>query len=119
MNEQTGDLTIEFNGKVYEITVDDILAALKLPTYEGPPDNLINETIFKFIRKFNYNGETNKIRGLFETNLKKEWNFFFDCISRCFMKKITNFDVLPFASLKIRHDLIYSGNFDAILFYNS
>ncbi|KAK1355275.1 hypothetical protein POM88_048531 [Heracleum sosnowskyi] len=35
------------------------------------------------------------------TKLKKEWNFFFDTISRCFLNKTSNFDALPSGSLKI------------------
>lgn len=45
-------------------------------------------------------------------NLRKEWNFFFDCITRTFQKKVTNWDAIPMDSLQIGYSLLYGSNFD-------
>lgn len=57
--------TFEFDGEKFEITSDVVVKALHLPTLDGPPDNITNETIFKFVRNLGYNGETTKIGGMF------------------------------------------------------
>ncbi|MGI4673472.1 hypothetical protein ACR2XN_28815, partial [Klebsiella pneumoniae] len=44
--------------------------------------------------------------------LRKEWSFFFDCITRAFGKKITNWDAIPLDSLQIGYSLLYGSNFD-------
>lgn len=46
VNEKTGDVTFEYNGQTYEITPDVIIATLKLPGCNGPPDSCNNETLF-------------------------------------------------------------------------
>lgn len=45
-------------------------------------------------------------------HLRKEWAFFFDCITRAFGKKITNWDAIPIDSLQIGYSLLYGSNFD-------
>ncbi|KAK1387901.1 hypothetical protein POM88_016079 [Heracleum sosnowskyi] len=75
-------------------------------------DPASNSTLFEFVTKLGYNGEVKRYDNLFRTKLKREWNFFFDTISRCFLNKTSNFDALPSGSLKIGYSLIHSTVFD-------
>ncbi|WOG95323.1 hypothetical protein DCAR_0414638 [Daucus carota subsp. sativus] len=54
-----------------------------------------------------YKGEHTKIGSLQRALVKKQWNFFFDCISRCFLNKVSGFDALPSGSLQIPYSLIH------------
>ena len=49
---------------------------------------------------------------LVRTKLKKEWNFFFDCIDRCFTNKCSNYDALNHLVQHIGYSLIHNANFD-------
>lgn len=112
VDEKTSDFSFEYVGKRYDVNADLINIALRLPAFEGPPDNYTNETLFQLLRTLVYTGETTKIGGLLRKKLKKKWNFHFDCISRFFLDRINNFEALPSVSLKIVYSLIYSGSFD-------
>lgn len=54
---KTRDLTFKFNWKMYEIIADVILAVSKLPACDKAPDNVVNNKLFKFIKRLGYNGE--------------------------------------------------------------
>ena len=46
------------------------------------------------------------------TKLRKEWNFYFDCIGHCFTNKCSNFDALNHLVQHIGYSLIHNVNFD-------
>ena len=49
---------------------------------------------------------------LSRTKLRKEWNFFIDCIGRCFTIKCSNYDALNHFFQHIGYSLIHNVNFD-------
>ncbi|KAK1360969.1 hypothetical protein POM88_045443 [Heracleum sosnowskyi] len=106
-------MNFEFNGVTYNVTPTVIEEALHLPILcDSVPDVITDSTLFEFVAKLGYNGEVKSYGNLFKTKLKKEWNFFFDSISRCFLNKTSNFDDLPSGSLKFGYSLIHSTVFD-------
>ncbi|KAL8136224.1 hypothetical protein AgCh_010717 [Apium graveolens] len=112
VNETNTAFSFEYKGRGYEVDADVLIQALRLPACDGAPDNYATEQLFDMLRTLNYKGDFTIIGKLTRTKLKREWNFFFDCISRCFLNKTTNFDALSSTSLKIGYSLLYSGNFD-------
>ena len=106
-------MTFQYNGTTYRVTPKIVEEALHLPSLNGAnPDDVSDSTLFELVTKLGYIGEAKRFGNLFRTKLKKEWNFFFDTISRCFLNKTSNFDALPSGSLKIGYSLIYSTVFD-------
>ncbi|KAK1380079.1 hypothetical protein POM88_026823 [Heracleum sosnowskyi] len=111
----TGTILMQFesNGVTHHVTPAVIEEALHLPILgEKVPRVISDSALFEFVKKLGYNGEVKRYGNLFRTKLKKEWNFFFDTISRCFLNKTSNFDALPSGSLKIGYSLIHSTVFD-------
>ncbi|KAK1394455.1 hypothetical protein POM88_013511 [Heracleum sosnowskyi] len=106
-------MSFEYNGITHYVTPEIVEEALHLPVLgDAIPDNVSDSTPFEFVTKLSYNGEVKRYGNLFRTKLKKEWNFFFETISRCFLNKTSNFDALPSGSLKIGYSLIHSTVFD-------
>ena len=87
--------------------------ALHLPKHgKITPTKLTNYEILDFLKTLGYASDDTKIRSFQRSLVKKEWNFFFDCISRCFLNKVSNFDALPKGSLQIGYSLIHNTLFD-------
>ncbi|KAK1359862.1 hypothetical protein POM88_044336 [Heracleum sosnowskyi] len=106
-------MSFEYDGVTHYVTPAILEEALHLPIVgDAVPDNVSDSTLFEFVTKLGYNGEVKRYGNLFRTKLKREWNFFFDTISRCFLNKTSNFDALPSGSLKIGSSLIHSTVFD-------
>ncbi|KAK1394056.1 hypothetical protein POM88_013112 [Heracleum sosnowskyi] len=106
-------MNFEFKGVTYHVTLVVVEEALHLPVLgDSIPDNVTDSTLFEFVTKLGYNGQVKRYGNLFRTKIKKEWNFFFDTISRCFLNKTSNFDALPSGYLKIGYSLIHSTVFD-------
>ncbi|KAK1372806.1 hypothetical protein POM88_028999 [Heracleum sosnowskyi] len=66
----------------------------------------------RMMREIGYSGSLARIGQLKRPLLRKEWSFFFDCITRAFGKKSKNWDAIPIDSLQIRYSLLYGNNFD-------
>ncbi|KAK1356058.1 hypothetical protein POM88_049314 [Heracleum sosnowskyi] len=106
-------MSFEHNEITHYVTPAIVEEALHLPVLgDAIPANVSDSTLFEFVTKLGYNGELKRYGNLYRTKLKKEWNFFFDTISRCFLNKTSNFDVVPSGSLKIGYSLIHSTVFD-------
>ena len=112
VNATNTGFSFEFKGHMYEVDVDVLVQALRLPACDGAPNNYTTEQLFDMLRTLNYKGDITTIGKLTRTKLKRKWNFFFNCINGCFLNKITNFDALPSTSLKIGYSLLHFGNFD-------
>ncbi|KAK1378500.1 hypothetical protein POM88_025244 [Heracleum sosnowskyi] len=106
-------MNFEWNGANHCVTLAIVEEALHLHVLgDAVPDNVSDSTLFEFVTKLGYNGEVKRYGNLFRTKLKRELNYFFDTISRCFLNKTSNFDAMPSGSLKIGYSLIYSQVFD-------
>ena len=67
----------------------------------------------KFLSKsLGYNGDTSNLGKLVRAKLRKEWNFYFDCITKCFTNKSSNFDALTQTAQQIRFCLFQNTDFD-------
>ena len=76
----------------YVITPDVVREALHLPHVTSFAPIYPDDEIKTFIESLGYNGETSKLGRLVRAKLRKEWNFYFDCIAKCFTNKSSNFD---------------------------
>ena len=84
-----------FNNIKYVVTAEIMEKALHLPKHgKITPTKLTNYEILDFLKTLGYASDDTKIRSFQRSLVKKEWNFFFDCISRCFLNKVSNFDAL-------------------------
>ena len=64
-----------------------------------------------FIESLGYNGDTSKLGKLVRAKLRKEWNFYFDCIAKCFTNKSSNFDALTQTTQQIGYCLFQNTDF--------
>ena len=101
-----------YDEKEYSITPSVVVKALQLPevsSYDlSYPDDLIRE----FIGSLGYNGDRSKLGKLVRAKLRKEWNFFFDCIGKCFTNKCSNYDALTQTTQQIGYSIVHNLNFD-------
>ena len=107
-----GNIIFTYADNTFVITRDVIVKALRLP--EGLSTNVsYSETEMKnFITHIGYYGDMRRMGRLVRTKLKEEWNFYFDCIGRCFTNKCSNFDALNHLVQHIGYSLIHNANFD-------
>ncbi|KAK1361759.1 hypothetical protein POM88_046233 [Heracleum sosnowskyi] len=66
----------------------------------------------RMMREIGYSGPLARTGNLKRPFLRKEWSFFFNCITRAFGKKCTNWDAIPIDSLQIGYSLLYGAHFD-------
>ena len=101
--------SFEFNNIKYVVTAEIMKKALHLPKHGTiTPTKLTNDELLDFLKTLGYASDATKIGSLQRSLGKKEWNFFFDNISRCLLNKVSNFDALPSGSLQIGYSLIRS-----------
>ncbi|KAK1368903.1 hypothetical protein POM88_034995 [Heracleum sosnowskyi] len=111
---ETGNPSIifEFEETEYVITAGTIRAAMGFPEYPSYTVGMGDEDLIRMMREIGYSGPLTKIGQLKRLFLRKEWSFFFDCITRTFGKKCTNWDAIPTDSLQIGYSLLYDNHFD-------
>ncbi|KAK1391984.1 hypothetical protein POM88_011040 [Heracleum sosnowskyi] len=111
---ETGNSSIifEFEETEYVITAGTVRAAMGFPEYPSYTIGMGDSDLLRMMREIGYSGPLNKIGQLKRPFLRKEWSFFFDCITRTFGKKCTNWDAIPTDSLQIGYSLFYDNHFD-------
>ncbi|KAK1381633.1 hypothetical protein POM88_028377 [Heracleum sosnowskyi] len=111
---ETGSPSIifEYEETEYVITAGTIRAAIGFPEFSSYTIGMGDEDLIRMMRKIGYSGPLTKIGQLKRPFLRKEWSFFFDCITRTFGKKCTNWDAIPTDSLQIGYSLLYDNHFD-------
>ena len=96
----------------YMVTPTTVRRALHLPedvTFTGA----VNEVLLQnMMASMGYEASLAKMGGLCRKHLRKEWSFFFDCITRAFCNKCSNFDAIPILSQQIGYSLIHSTHFE-------
>ena len=81
-------ITFTHAEKEFVITPDVIRKALHLPQVSSyAPVYTLMKKLKSFIDSLGYNGDTSKLGRLIRAKLRKEWNFYFDCIAKCFTNK--------------------------------
>ena len=96
----------------YSITPDVVREALHLPKVSSFAPLSPDDEIKNFIESLGYNGDTSKLGKLVRAKLRKEWNFYFDCIAKCFTNKSSNFDALTQTTQQIEYCLFQNTDFD-------
>ncbi|KAK1380289.1 hypothetical protein POM88_027033 [Heracleum sosnowskyi] len=85
-------IIFEFEETEYVITAGTVRAAMGFPEYPSYTIGMGDSDLLRMMREIGYSGPLNKIGQLKRPFLRKEWSFFFDCITRTFGKKCTNWD---------------------------
>ena len=107
-----GNIKFKYADKEYIITPEVVRQALKLPEVNSYAPVYPDEEIKTFIKTLGYNGDTSKLGKLIRAKLRKEWNFYFDCILKCFTNKSSNFDALTQTAQQIGYCLFNNTDFD-------
>ena len=109
---QEDSIKFTYADKEYVITPDVVRQALKLPEVTSYAPSYPDDEIKNFIESLGYNGDTSKLGKLVRAKLRKEWNFYFDCITKCFTNKSSNFDALTQTAQQIGYCLFNNTDFD-------
>ena len=105
-------IKFKFADKEYVITSEVVRQALRLPEVTSFAPLYPDEEIKSFINSLGYNRDTSKLGKLVRDKLRKEWNFYFDCIAKCFTNKSSNFDALTQTAQQIGYCLFNNTDFD-------
>ncbi|KAK1360617.1 hypothetical protein POM88_045091 [Heracleum sosnowskyi] len=108
----TPSILFEFQETEYVITPGMVRAAMGFGEHTAYTIVVGDAELLRMMREIGYGGSLDKIGQLKRPFLRKEWSFFFDCITRTFGKKCTNWDAIPTDSLQIGYSLLYGNNFD-------
>ncbi|KAL1811578.1 hypothetical protein ACET3Z_021643 [Daucus carota] len=105
-------LTCNYEGQEYAITPATIRKALHLPEEKKFDSSVPTQTLRDMMIFLGYTASTDKMGELKRPHLCKEWSFFYDCITRAFGNKCSNFDAIPIFSQQIGYFLIHNLKFD-------
>ncbi|KAK1360927.1 hypothetical protein POM88_045401 [Heracleum sosnowskyi] len=109
----TPSIVFEFQETEYVITPGTVRAAMGFGEHNAYTIAVGDADLLRMMREIAYGGSLTKIGQLKRPFLRKEWSFFFDCITRTFGKKCTNWDAIPTDSLQIGYSLLYGTHFDS------
>ncbi|KAK1403291.1 hypothetical protein POM88_002896 [Heracleum sosnowskyi] len=104
-------IIFEVQGEEFIVTPTTVRDALGLEDFNAFT-TVGDFELVRMMREIGYSGPLSKIGQLKRPLLRKEWSFFFDCITRAFGKKCTNWDAIPMDSLQIGYSLLYGSQFD-------
>ena len=107
-----GDIFFTYAANTFVITKDVIVKALQLPEDQSAAVSYSETEMREFLTQIGYTGDMRRMGRLVRTKLRKEWNFYFDCIGRCFTNKCSNFDALNHLVQHIGYSLLHNTNFD-------
>ena len=101
-----------YEGEEYFVTPATVRTAFNLPELDTAYITNGDANLRTMMTDLGYSESLEKLGQLKRPGLRREWSFFFDCITRAFQKKSTNWDAIPMDMLQIGYSLIYSTNFD-------
>ena len=110
--DDNGDIIFTYAANTFVITRDVIMKALRLPEGQSANVSYSENEMKVFLTQLGYTGDMHRMGCLVRTKLWKEWNFYFDCIGRCFTNKCSNFDALNHLVQHIGYSLIPNAKFD-------
>lgn len=108
----TPSIVFTANEVDYYVTPLTVRKALHLPEAVTFTPAVGVELLQIMMASLGYEKSLAKMGDLFRKHLRKEWSFFFDCITKAFSNKCSNFDTLPILSQQIGYALIHSTHFD-------
>ena len=94
-------LTCDYEGQEYFVSPATVRKALHLPEHNKFDSSVPTQTLRDMMTFFGYAASTDKMGELKRPHLCKEWSFFYDCITRAFGNKCSNFDAIPIFSQQI------------------
>ena len=100
-------LTFNLNGKSYSIDGDVLSTCLNFfaNTHTSSP----TETEIKvMLNDINYVELESNLGKIVRKKLRKEWSYFFDCIIKVFIEKISNFDVITQVVQEIAYGVLFN-----------
>ncbi|KAL8107130.1 hypothetical protein AgCh_023792 [Apium graveolens] len=95
----------------YVVTLSTVRQALQLPedcVYSTVDDSVLQNMMVSL----GYEGTLTKLGQLKRSFIRREWSFFFDCITKAFANKCSNFDAIPIFSQQIGYALLNHTDFD-------
>ncbi|KAL8146507.1 hypothetical protein AgCh_004291 [Apium graveolens] len=107
----TPSIVFEVGDSTYGVTPGIIRKALHLPegcTFSTPEESALKE----FMASLGYEPSLEKLGQLKRAHIRKEWSFFFDCITKAFGNKYSNFDAIPIMIQHIGYAIINQTHFD-------
>lgn len=108
---RTPSIIFSYEETDYVITPDTVRETMGFDTHTSY--SVVSEkNLRKMLQQIGYSGSLAKLGSVKRPQLRKEWSFFFDCITRAFGNKVTNWDAIPTDSLQIGYSLLYGSNFD-------
>ena len=107
-----GDILFTHASNTFVITRDVIIKALRFHEEQSTAVSYSETEMRTFLTQIGYTGDMRHMGRLVRTKLRKEWNFYFDCLGRCFTNKCSNFDSLNHLVQHIGYSLIHNANFD-------
>ncbi|KAL8147046.1 hypothetical protein AgCh_004677 [Apium graveolens] len=96
----TPSIVFEVGDSSYAVTPGTIRKALHLPegcTFSIPEESALQELLVSL----GYEQSLAKLGQLKRAHIRREWSFFFDCITKAFGNKCSNFDAIPIMSQHI------------------
>ncbi|KAL8118489.1 hypothetical protein AgCh_016131 [Apium graveolens] len=101
----TPSIIFEVNDVEHVVSPGVVRKALHLP--EGCIFSIVEEPVLQQLM-----ASLGKLGQLKRAKIRKEWSFFFDCITKAFANKCSNFDAIPIMSQHIGYALIHQTHFD-------
>ncbi|KAK1402493.1 hypothetical protein POM88_002098 [Heracleum sosnowskyi] len=108
----TPSIIFEFDEQEYVVTPTTVRDALGFEDFNAYTIYVGDAELQRMMKEIGYSGSLARTGNLKRPLLRKEWSFFFDCITRAFGKKCTNWDAIPIDSLQIGYSLLYDAHFD-------
>ncbi|KAK1384904.1 hypothetical protein POM88_022639 [Heracleum sosnowskyi] len=108
----TPSIVFEFQETEFVITPGTVREAMGFANSDAYTIVVGDTDLQRMMQAIGYTGSLAKIGQLKRPLLRKEWSFFFDCITRAFGKKCTNWDATPIDSLQIGYSLLFNSNYD-------
>ena len=96
----------------YVVTPLTVRKALHLPEDVNFTPAVGLELLQNMMASLGYEESLASMGQLVRKHIRREWGFFFDCITKAFGNKCSNFDALPILSQQIGYSLIHSTHFD-------
>ena len=107
----TPSIIFEVNDVEHVVTPGAVHKALHLP--EGCIFSTAEEPVLQqLMANLGYEKSLAKLGQLKRAHIRKEWSFFFDCITKAFANKCSNFDAIPIMSQHIGYAIIHQTHFD-------
>ncbi|KAL8134537.1 hypothetical protein AgCh_009526 [Apium graveolens] len=110
-NRGTPSIIFQMGDSSFVVTPGTVRRALHLPedcTFSVPEDSALRE----LMAELGYEKSLTKLGQLKRANIRREWSFFFDCITKAFGNKCSNFDAIPILSQHIGYAIIHQTHFD-------